>query len=138
MEAAIIYGSSAIAVASLGFAVFKRANIFTHSTGTEEMQAIAKATQQGAMAFLRREYSVLSIFAVLVFLLIGFGLPGTSSWWTALCFLYGAFSSALAGFVGMRVSTHSAVRTTEAAKSSISKALGVAFSSGAVLGFTVG
>ena len=137
MEAAIIYGSSAIAVASLGFAVFKRANIFTHSTGTEEMQAIAKATQQGAMAFLRREYSVLSIFAVLVFLLIGFGLPGTSSWWTALCFLYGAFSSALAGFVGMRVSTHSAVRTTEAAKSSISKALGVAFSSGAVMGFTV-
>ena len=137
MENNVLYGSLIVAVVSLIFALIKRAGIFKQSTGTEEMQEIARATQQGAMAFLRREYTVLSVFALIVFLAIGFGLQNAGGWWTAGAFLYGAISSALAGFVGMRVATASAVRTTEAAKSSLGKALGVAFSSGSVMGFTV-
>ncbi len=134
---AILYGSLAVAIVSLGFAFFRRATIFKHDRGTAEMIEIAQATQQGAMAFLRREYSVLVVFAIIVFVCIGFGLSDSGGWWTGVCFLYGAFSSALAGFVGMRVATSSAVRTTEAAKTGLARALNVAFSSGAVMGFTV-
>ena len=71
---------------------------------------------------------------VAIALAVGLGDDGPA---TAVCFVYGAVSSALAGFIGMRVATRSAVRTTQAAKTGLSKALTVAFSSGAVMGFTV-
>ncbi len=132
----VLVGGLIIAVLSLGFAAWKTKFIYAHPQGDELMQKIALATQQGAMAFLKREYQVLSIFVVVVALALGFGLQ-ESGWWTAGCFVYGAISSALAGFVGMRVATRSAVRTTEAAKTGLAKALTVAFSSGAVMGFTV-
>ena len=133
MVQACLYGSLIVAIASIIFAVFRRSVILKLDCGTETMQEIALATQQGAMAFLKREYTVLVIFSIGVFLFIGFGLQ----WMTAICFLYGAFSSALAGFIGMRIATKSAVRTTHAAGSSLAKALHVAFSSGSVMGFTV-
>ncbi len=128
-----LYGSLVIALGSLVFAFVRRTKIFQQDAGTEEMRDIATAIQQGAMAFLKREYSTLAVFSGVVFFTIGFGLD----WWTAAAFLYGAISSGLAGFVGMRVATGSAVRTTQAAKSGLGQALQVAFSSGAVMGFTV-
>ena len=127
----------AIALVSIGYATLRRKYIYRHDTGTDEMRHIATATQDGAMAFLKREYQVLAIFVAVVFLAIGFFLTDGGGWWTAGCFLYGAISSAFAGFVGMRVATRSAVRTTQAAKSGLARALSVAFSSGAVMGFTV-
>ena len=133
MPDVVVYGSLAVAIASLIFAGFRRLAIYREDAGTDEMRELAKAIQEGAMAFLKREYRALAVFAFVVCICIGIGL----SWWTAACFVYGAISSALAGFIGMRVATHSAVRTTQAARTSLSKALGVAFSSGAVMGFTV-
>jgi K(+)-stimulated pyrophosphate-energized sodium pump len=132
----IIYAAGAVALASLVFAVIRRRFIYSQPQGTDEMKKLAKLTQDGAMAFLKQEYSWLCVFVAVVAVALYFGLKDNGPH-TALCFLYGAFSSALAGFVGMRVATRSAVRTTEAAKTGLGKALTVAFSSGAVMGFTV-
>ena len=131
----IIYGAGAVALVSLAFAVIRRRFIYKQPQGTDEMKKLAGLIQDGAMAFLKKEYSWLCVFVTVVALAIAVGLPNGG--YKAACFIYGAFSSALAGFIGMRVATRSAVRTTEAAKTSLSKALTVAFSSGAVMGFTV-
>ena len=131
----IIYGAGAVALVSLAFAVIRRRLIYKQPQGTDEMKKLAGLIQDGAMAFLKKEYSWLCVFVTVVALAIAVGLPNGG--YKAACFIYGAFSSALAGFIGMRVATRSAVRTTEAAKTSLSKALTVAFSSGAVMGFTV-
>ena len=133
----VIGGSLIVALVSLLFAWKRRGWIYKQDAGTPEMREIATATQEGAMAFLKQEYSVLAGFTAIVFLLICFGLKDSGGWLTGIAFLYGAFSSGLAGFVGMRVATRSAVRTAQAAKTSLGQALGVAFSSGAVMGFTV-
>ena len=137
MDKVFLYGSLGAAAVALAFAVVRRVWIYKQDPGTEEMQKIAVATQEGAMAFLKREYTALVVFALVVFLAIGLFLGEAGGWYTAASFLYGAFSSALAGFVGMRVSTRSAVRTTQAAKTSLGEALRIAFSSGSVMGFTV-
>ena len=132
----IILAAGAVALASLAFAVIRRRFIYKQDQGTDEMKKLAGLIQDGAMAFLKKEYSWLCVFVgvVALALAVGLGDDGPS---TAVCFIYGAISSALAGFIGMRVATRSAVRTTEAAKTGLSKALTVAFSSGAVMGFTV-
>ena len=134
----IILAAGAVALLSLAFAVIRRRFIYSQDQGTDEMKKLAGLIQDGAMAFLKKEYSWLCVFvsivAVALYLIVA-GLDNGG--YTAACFVYGAFSSALAGFIGMRVATRSAVRTTQAAKTSLSKALSVAFSSGAVMGFTV-
>ena len=134
----IILASGVVALLSLVFAVLRCRFIYSHDQGTDEMKKLAEAIQEGAMAFLKKEYSWLCVFVAIVAVALYFGLgeegQGLS---TAVCFIYGAISSALAGFIGMRVATRSAVRTTEAAKTSLGKALTIAFSSGAVMGFTV-
>ena len=122
MDDAFLYGSLVTALGALVFAVTRRNWIYQQDGGTPEMQKIAKATQDGAMAFLKREYTVLLAFTAIVFLCIGFGLRDSGGWWTACAFLYGAFSSSLAGYVGMRVATRSAVRTTQAAKTDLGHA----------------
>ena len=131
----IILAAGAVALLSLAFAVIRRRFIYSQDQGTDEMKKLAGLIQDGAMAFLKKEYSWLCVFVSVVALAIVAGLDNGG--YTAACFVYGAFSSALAGFIGMRVATRSAVRTTQAAKTSLSKALSVAFSSGAVMGFTV-
>ncbi|MBN1441970.1 MAG: sodium/proton-translocating pyrophosphatase, partial [Planctomycetes bacterium] len=123
----------ALAVAALVFALIKKKFIYSFDQGTDLMREIAKATQDGAMAFLKREYTYLVVFVVAVVILLAIFLDVL----TAACFVCGALASATAGFIGMRVSTRSAVRTTEAARTSLLKALSVAFSSGTVMGFTV-
>ena len=134
----IIQAAAVVALVSLVFAVIRRQFIYRQDQGTDEMKKLAGAIQDGAMAFLKKEYSWLCVFVsiVAVALYVGLGEEGQGPS-TAACFIYGAISSALAGFIGMRVATRSAVRTTEAAKTSLGKALTVAFSSGAVMGFTV-
>jgi K(+)-stimulated pyrophosphate-energized sodium pump len=107
--------------------------ILKQPAGNERMREIASAVQQGAMAFLRTEYRILAIFAFVVAAALFVGINTG----TALAYLLGASSSALAGWIGMRTATASAVRTTEAAKTGLSGALAVAFRSGSVMGMTV-
>lgn len=120
-----------IAAAFFAFKLVKE--ILANDPGTDEMKKITTAVQQGAMAFLKTEYSVLAVFATLVFIVLG----AFINWSTAICYAFGALASATAGYCGMWTATSSAGRTAEGAKSSLSKALRIAFSSGAVMGLTV-
>jgi K(+)-stimulated pyrophosphate-energized sodium pump len=129
------FGIGAPLAAAL-FAALLIRSIGRHDAGTERMQRIAALIRSGAMAFLRVEYSVLSGFVVLMFLVLTLFLPDNGLA-TALSFLLGASLSATAGWVGMRTATTAAVRTTQAARTGLAGALTVAFSSGAVMGLTV-
>ncbi|WDV47092.1 sodium-translocating pyrophosphatase [Clostridiaceae bacterium M8S5] len=131
------YIAPCVGVIALLFAVFKASSINKVSVGTDRMKEISSYIQEGAMAFLSREYKTLVIFVAALFVILGVSL-GDNSWQTAISFLVGAIFSALAGFIGMRVATKANVRTANAAKESgMNKALSVAFSGGAVMGMCV-
>ena len=123
-----------VAAAAFAFLLINRIN--GHEPGTERMQRIAALIRSGAMAFLKTEYTVLAGFVGVMFVLLVTLLPGDSLL-TGIAFLAGAVLSATAGWIGMRTATSAAVRTTHAATTSLSAALRVAFSSGAVMGLTV-
>jgi K(+)-stimulated pyrophosphate-energized sodium pump len=109
-------------------------SIVKQSAGSELMRGIADQIQEGAMAFLRREYSVLSVFVVVVAILLGVSLQ----WETALAFVSGGLCSVLAGLFGMKAATKANVRTAEAARESgQGKALLTAFNGGSVMGISV-
>ena len=103
--------------------------------GNEKMQAIAKAIQEGAKAYLNRQYKTIAAVAVVIFLIIGF-VPKLG-WTMALAFLIGAFLSALTGYIGMNISVRANVRTAEAARHGLAKALKVAVQGGSVTGMLV-
>ena len=127
---AIIAGIASLLVA---FALMTKVN--KADAGNERMKEIATSINEGAHAFLRAEYKLLVVFCIVVFVLIGFGIK---SWTSAVCFLFGAAFSALAGFIGMHTATKANVRTAQAASTGgMSKALSIAFSGGAVMGLTV-
>lgn len=129
-----VYLAPAIGLLALLFAYYKAYKIGKVDVGTERMKEISSYIQEGAMAFLTREYRTLIIFVSILFVILGIGI----GWETAICFLVGAVFSALAGFFGMRVATKANVRTANAAKESgMNKALDVAFSGGAVMGMAV-
>lgn len=126
-------GVGILALVFAAFLVVKRINtvVVTH----DRMNEIASYIHEGAMAFLRREYKVLVIFALILAVAIAVGLQSIG---TAISFLVGALFSALAGFFGMQVATKANVRTAFAAKESgMNRALSVAFSGGAVMGMSV-
>ncbi|MEM4756352.1 MAG: sodium-translocating pyrophosphatase [Candidatus Woesearchaeota archaeon] len=108
-------------------------SIVKKSAGTQEMKDIAHQIHLGAMAFLKREYKILAIFIVVIFFLLYYFLRIE----TAVAYVVGALFSAIAGWVGMDIATKANVRTTHAARTSLSGALRIAFSSGAVMGLTV-
>ncbi|SDW41485.1 K(+)-stimulated pyrophosphate-energized sodium pump [Lutibacter oricola] len=126
-------------VVALAFVFIKNAWVSKQEEGEEKMARIAKNIAEGAMSFLKAEYKVLAIFVAAVAVLLFF--KGTnetgSNGMVAVSFIVGAICSALAGFIGMKVATKANVRTTQAARTSLGKALEVAFAGGAVMGLGV-
>ena len=129
--------------------------VITQPAGNNEVTDIGKLIQEGAMAFLKKEYMILSIFVVAIFViltvLIDFNLLGNDKIdqlssggrvslngpWTAIAYLFGALGSGLAGFIGMNIAVRGNTRTATAAQKGLNQALRVAFNSGAVMGMTV-
>ncbi len=134
----IIYVVLAIGLIALLFTYWRSVWVAKQEVGTDRMAGIAQHIRKGAMAFLMAEYKVLWIFVAVVFGLLAFSANSqTSSWLVGVSFIMGALSSALAGFIGMRVATNANVRTTNAARTSLGKALEVAFTGGSVMGMAV-
>ena len=145
-------GASVLALAVAGF-LYNR--VVSKPQGVTAVTDIGNLIQEGALAFLRREYSILAVFVAVVFvvlaLLIDFNLTGNDKIddllsagnvdltgpWTAVSYLAGALGSALAGFIGMSIAVRGNTRTATAAASGLNQALRVAFNSGAVMGMTV-
>lgn len=109
--------------------------LLSRPAGSERMQEIARAVQEGAAAYLKKQYTTVAIVAIVPFLLLGF--YNKLGWGTAIGFLIGATLSAAAGFIGMNVAVRSNVRTAEAAKEGLKPALNVAFRAGSVTGLLV-
>ena len=150
----LLYLALGAGVLALLFAVVTTRRVLREETGTETMRAIAALIQQGAAAFLRREYTFLAGFVVVVAVVIalfvdmdmtgkfaGAGIVQTGRFTelprTAIAYVIGAFASAAAGYVGMYVAVRANVRTAAKARIGLNPALRVAFSSGAVMGMTV-
>ena len=130
-------------VLALVFVFLKNRWVSKQDEGNEKMSRIAKNIADGAMSFLKAEYKLLVIFVLAVAILLFFkgnaeygeesGLH-ISHWMVAISFVVGAVCSALAGFIGMKVATKANVRTTQAERTSLGRALEVAFAGGAVMG----
>ena len=129
----------AFGILALLFVFFKNNWVAKQEVGNEKMARIAKNIADGAMSFLKAEYKILSIFVVAVAILLYFKGSNEvgSNGMVAVSFIVGAVCSALAGFIGMRVATKANVRTTQAARASLGRALEVAFAGGAVMGLGV-
>ena len=118
---------------ALYYAYDSSKRVFSAGTGTEEMQKIAGAIQEGAQAYLNRQYKTIAIVGVIVAVLLAWALSGL----VALGFVLGAVLSGVAGYIGMNVSVRANIRTTEAARQGMTPALNVAFQAGAVTGLLV-
>jgi K(+)-stimulated pyrophosphate-energized sodium pump len=139
MGQTIIYAVPVFGVLALLYTYWRSTWVSKQEVGTEKMEVIAKNIADGAMAFLKAEYRVLAIFVICVAILLGISGAAAegSSWLVSVSFILGAICSALAGFIGMRVATKANVRTTNAARKSLGRALEVAFAGGAVMGLGV-
>ena len=124
---------------ALIFAVAQSRKVLKFSEGTELMQKLAASIRKGANAYLKRQYTTVAKIFIVVFviLLILAGVDMLDNWFIPFAFLTGGIYSGLAGFVGMKIATSANARTANAAHESLNRGLNVAFSSGAVMGFTV-
>ena len=141
MENNLFYVLGAGVIAML-FSFIKTSWITKQDEGSERMKKIGKSIADGAMAFLKAEYKILSVFVLIVAILLAFSANNAenatkSDILISLSFLVGALASATAGFLGMKVATKANNRTTNAAQSGIAKALNVAFTGGSVMGLSV-
>ncbi|CAI8006445.1 Putative K(+)-stimulated pyrophosphate-energized sodium pump [Geodia barretti] len=126
-------------VAALGFALILALAVLRKEPGNERMKELSRAVQEGAIAYLKQQYKVVTIFFVVLFAILGvisWGL-GLLSGFVPFAFITGGFFSALAGFIGMTVATRANARTAWGARESLNAGLRVAFSSGTVMGMTV-
>lgn len=134
----VLYSLPLFGVLGLIYVMWKSAWISKQDAGTDKMKKIANHIAEGAMAFLKAEYKVLAIFVVCVSALLALTADSaTSSPLVGVSFILGAFSSALAGFIGMKVATKANVRTTNAARKGLAEALQIAFTGGSVMGMGV-
>src|SRR5438093_1362903 len=120
-------------LAAVAFAVVLIFLVLNQPNGNDRMREIAAAIQEGAAAYLNRQYTVIAIIGVIIAVVIGFFI----NWTTAVLYVVGAVLSASAGYVGMNIAVRANVRTAEAARGGLNKALQVAFRGGAVTGFMV-
>jgi K(+)-stimulated pyrophosphate-energized sodium pump len=139
MEQFLIYLPAVLAVLGLLFMISRSSWVRKQDSGDGRMQSISKSIQEGALAFLKAEYRILLIFVVIaaVALFIVSTMVETTHWIIVVAFIFGAFFSALAGNIGMRIATSANVRTTQAARTSLPQALKVSFSGGTVMGLGV-
>ena len=139
MEQNVIYLPLILAVVGLVYMFIRASWVRKQAPGSERMQEISKAIKEGALAFLNAEYRLLFIFVIIASVAL-FGISvavETTSWMIVPAFVFGAFFSALAGNIGMRIATDANARTAEAAKTSLPKALAVSFGGGTVMGLGV-
>ncbi len=135
----LIYVIPAMGIVGLLYTFVKYAWVSKQDPGNERMQEISRYIAEGAMAFLKAEYKILTYFVIIGALLLAvMGFSNENSHWSiAVAFIIGAFFSALAGYIGMRVATKANVRTAQAARTSLAKALQVSFTGGSVMGLGV-
>ncbi|HET6756315.1 MAG TPA: sodium-translocating pyrophosphatase [Burkholderiales bacterium] len=132
MAAGLLFALICAVIAIIYGAVSTKA-VLSHPDGNERMRQIAAAVQEGAMAYLNRQYTTIGIVGIVLFLIIGFFL----SWATAWGFAIGAILSGATGYIGMNVSVRCNVRTAEAARTGLNEALSIAFRGGAITGMLV-
>src|SRR5262245_1469533 len=132
MDSYVLWAIGGGAIAVL-FAVLLTAAVLRQAPGSQRMIEIASAIQEGAAAYLNRQYTVIAVIGIVVAIIIGVTLGPV----TAVLYLIGAACSATAGYVGMNVSVRANMRTAEAARNGLGKALAIAFRGGAVTGFMV-
>lgn len=135
----LLYLVPILGLLGLLYTMIQGAWVGKQDAGTDRMKEIAKYIADGAMAFLKAEYKILTYFVIIAGILLavmGQSNP-KSSWMIALAFVIGAVFSAFAGFIGMRIATKANVRTASAARTSLSKALKVSFTGGSVMGLGV-
>jgi K(+)-stimulated pyrophosphate-energized sodium pump len=135
----LIYLVPLMGVVGLLYTLIKFNWVAKQDAGSDRMREISNYIAEGAMAFLKAEWKILGYFVAIVALLLGFMASKNSGshWSISISFIIGAVFSATAGYIGMRVATKANVRTAEAAKTSLSKALNVSFTGGAVMGLGV-
>jgi K(+)-stimulated pyrophosphate-energized sodium pump len=135
----LIYAVPAMGLIGLLYTLLKYNWVNKQDAGTDRMKEISNYIAEGAMAFLKAEWKVLSYFVVIVGILLAILAMGNkeSDWTISISFVVGAVMSALAGYIGMKAATQANVRTAQAARTSLSKALNVSFTGGAVMGLGV-
>ncbi len=135
----LIYILPVFGLIALGYMFYLSKWVKQQDTGDARMKQIAKYIQEGAMAFLKAEYRLLMIFVIVAGALLGVVsyFVESTHWFIVVAFVLGALFSAIAGNIGMRIATEANVRTAEAAKTSLPKALNVSFKAGAVMGLGV-
>lgn len=125
-------------VLALAFALFTAKKVLMFSEGTEKMKKISQSIRKGANAYLKRQYTVVSIFFGGMFVILCvMAFAGLLTWYVPFAFITGGFFSGLSGFVGMKIATLSNARTANACREGLNRGLRVAFSAGSVMGFTV-